>query len=666
MESNGNTEKSVHPYLVQIPAELQANIAYCLEEKDLGKLARTCWMWYFVATPHLYTKNAKFGNSTAILWVSRRGTSVQEEQVDRKILKLAVEHGADVNAVHKSKEDERLSRKNRPCVSTFGSALHFAAASGKESVVRDLLKYGADVRALSSGFNMPNHDVLEDPDRDAEMRRYGNELYNCFDKTCWLPLLLPLIQKHNNIVRMLVDAGAPAQLAVSSRYWELDPNTAVITVYHLFVAMPQEDYQDDMRGLRRELFDKCKQSLNATLPRVASMFSALHGALRFGRQIMFSALLRAGADVEVSTDLGRTPLIYAIKLCASGPPALARNFLIQSIEDLIKHGANVNRLSHPAAAESPLICAMPAAFVHLSTADERNKACADVTEVVDLLVKNGARINGRNSKGRTAIHRLWEEIMFVSGDHKYLGKLLKHLVSKGGDINLTATPGGSTILHDLFVEESRRAEEVKIADDLGMASYPAIIDVPLHLLYLLVSLGATIRHYEADGVFKLWIRSTRLRSARGYDFWQHKEHLSQVAIDHAYLYAVEKQDRVLFSALQAAFLNPTNGSRLVEVAAKTPNHNLWAKVKHLEFDPNWRCPEGFTYLHMIVDKVGIKGYNEKLAIKDADYFIQLGTSVCTKDLKGLTAIQRLRRRQSDFRRLRLFLLDERDKELGQF
>ncbi|POR35521.1 Uncharacterized protein TPAR_04283 [Tolypocladium paradoxum] len=660
MESNENTQKSPHPWLVRIPTEIKDNIAYRLEEKDLGKLARTCWMWYFVATPHLYTKNAKFGNSTAIQWVSRRSTFIQEEQIDRKILKLAVEHGADVNAVHKNKEDERFIRENTPYVGPYGSALHFAAASGKENIVRDLLKYGADVRALSSGFTMPNHNALVDPDPKGEMGRYGSELYNSLTKTCWLPLLLPLIRNHKNIVRMLVDAGAPSQLAVSSRDWDHDPNTAVVTVYHLFAAMPLEDFQDDMCDLRSELFDKCKQSLNATLPRIASMFSALHIALRFANRAMFAALLQARADVEVSTDLGRTPLIYAIKLCAQGPPVLARKLLMQCIEDLIKHGANVNRRTHPAAAESPLICAMPAAFVNLATADQRTKACADVMDVVDLLVKNGARVNDRNSQGRTAIHKLWDEIMFVNGDHKYLGKLLKHLVSMGGDLNLTAHPTGPTILHDFFVEEAKRAE------NLGMASYPAVKDVPLHLLYLLVSLGATIKHYEADDVFKLWIRSSRLRSAKGYKFLQHKEHLSQGAIDHAYLYAFEKQERVVFSALQAAFLNPTNGSQLVGIAAETPNHNFWANVKHLEFDPHWLSPEGSTYLHMIVDKVGIDGYSEKSAIKDVDYFIQLGTSVCTKDAMGLTAIQRLRRRQSNFKKLRLFLLDERDRELGQF
>ncbi|PNY24954.1 Uncharacterized protein TCAP_05109 [Tolypocladium capitatum] len=660
MEPNEDNKKLPHPWLIRTPNEIKDNIAYRLEERDLGKLARTCWIWYFVASPHLYAKNAKFGNSTAIEWVSHKSASIQEERVDRKILRLAVEHGADVNAVHKNKEDERFIREDRPYVGPYGSALHFAAASGKESIVRDLLHYGADVRALSSGFNMHHHTVLVDPDPKGEMGRYGSALHNSFARTCWLPLLLPLIRNHKNIVRMLVDAGAPAQLAVSSRDWHLDPNTAVVTVYHLFAAMPREDFQDDLCDLRSELFDKCKQSLNATLPRAASMFSALHIALRVANRTMLAALIQAGADVEVSTDLGRTPLIYAIKLCAHGPPALARKFLIQSMENLIKHGANVNRRTHPAAAESPLICAMPAAFIHLTTADQRTKACADVMEIVDLLVKNGARINGRNARGRTAIHKLWDEIMFVNGDHRYLGKLLKHLVSKGGDLNLTAHPGGPTILHDFFVQVAKRGE------DLKMASYPAIKDVPLHLLHLLVSLGATIKHYEADDVFKLWIRSPRLRSPKGYRILQHKDHLSQGAIDHAYLYAFEKQERAVLSALRAGFLNPTNGSQLVGVAAKTPNHSFWADVKHFEFDPNWLSPEGFTYLHMIVDKVGINGYDEKSAIKDADYFIQLGTSVCTKDVAGFTAIQRLRRRLSNFKRLRLFLLDERDKELGQF
>ncbi|KND89318.1 hypothetical protein TOPH_06041 [Tolypocladium ophioglossoides CBS 100239] len=599
MESNENTEKLPHPLFICIPTEIKDNIAYRLEEKDLGKLAQTCWMWYSAATPHLYTKNAKFGNSTAIQWVSRRSTVLQEEGIDRKILKLAVEHGADVNAVHKNKEDERFIGENRPYVGPYGSALHFAAASGKESIVEDLLHYGADVPSLSSGFNMPNHSGLVDQDPKGEMGRYGSTLYNSFAKTSWLPLLLPLIRNHKNIVRMLVDAGAPAQLAVSSRDWDLDLNAAVVTVYHLFAAMPYEDFQDGMCDLRSELFDKY---------------------------------------------LGRTPLIYAIKLCAHGPPALVRRFLIQSIEDLIEHGADVNRRTHPAAAESPLICAMPAAFIHLTTVDQRTKACADVMQIVDLLVKNGARINDRNSNGRTAIHKLWDEIVFANGDHRYLGKLLKNLVLKGGDLNLTTHPGGPTILHDFFVEEAKRAE------DSDLASYSAIKEgPPLHLLYLL-----------------LWIRSPRLRSAKGYKFLQHKDHLSQGAIDHAYLYAFEKQERVVFSALQAVFLNPTNGSQLVGIATKTPNHNLWANAKHLEFDPNWLSPEGLTYLHMIVDKVGIDGYNEKSAIKDADYFIQLGISVCTKDVTGLTAIQRLRRRQPDFKRLRLFLLDERDRELGQF
>lgn len=144
------------------------------------------------------------------------------------------------------------------------------------------------------------------------------------------------------------------------------------------------------------------------LDRGADPDTALSAAVSHDRRIIFSTLLRRGADVNRADDEGFTALMAAAAEPKGTPYARL----------LIGRGANVN-----AASKTGVTALMGAAQ-------------SGNHETIYLLLRSKAAVNARNSEGKTAL-------MFAAEAGKTVA--VQRLLEGGADPNL-ATPDGSTAL----------------------------------------------------------------------------------------------------------------------------------------------------------------------------------------------------------------------------
>ncbi|KAM4056593.1 hypothetical protein HRG_003463 [Hirsutella rhossiliensis] len=400
-----------------------------------------------------------------------------------------------------------------------------------------------------------------------------------------------------------------------------------------------EFFAGDMGKVHVKILETDREGyINMTMG--ADGLAPLHLSQEFPNPKMLLRLLRAGAEIDVRSALGRTPLIHAINLCAEATAIERRKDLIEAAVTLVERGADVNASSHVIIGESPLVCAI------LADVDAWGRASHDLKALLMFLIDKGANING-NGTGPSIIHALCEKIR-ERGGNQSLEDLLDLLIQRGGNVNLPASPPGPSILLDFMNRYN---------------------DVPAGFFKKLVTkYGATIRPTEANAALYSWVRCPKLQSAsRGYNVLRHhKHHMTARAFRYAWEQAFQKGDKVFYLRLVAECPPPDDAADLVATALKTPNHGLWAYVHTLTFDANYVSPEdGMSFLHMIVHKLGTTNGRESQAVKDANFFIERGMSVCITDQEGLTALQRLRRLSQPYAELRLLIHEARAKELGE-
>ncbi|KAF4508526.1 hypothetical protein G6O67_004889 [Ophiocordyceps sinensis] len=560
-------------------------------------------------------------------WAARGFSDGGTLAVNEEVLRRALEHGGDVNAIHRGQGED------------YATALHYAAAWGRDTIVRQLLEAGASVQALASGYRVFERCDMIDMAAGGELAQFGISLFRELKRTRWLPLLLPLIRRHGEVVKLLFEAGATARLGVRHENPALQVGR-VITAFHIFATMTDSEFNGGgMREIHQAIWDAHRAvCMDAAMGQEG--LAPLHISLEFTNRFMLTRLIHGAAQVDVQSALGRTPLMHAINLCAGATAVHRRKKLTEAVQILIRAGANVNAVSDAAVAETPLVC------VVLADVDDWARSFRDLKTLLTILIDNGARINGFGP-GPSILHALCEKVI-QRGRSRSFDNLLAFLVDHKGDVNLAATPTGESILLGLIDQYEQ---------------------VPTGFFHGLVNhYGATIRPGEVDQAFSAWLESPRLRSAfRGYDVLRHHgEHITAQAFERAWYQAFARQEEDLYLRLVAEDSpRPADASELVAVALRTPNHCLWGYVHTLRFDANYVSPEGLGWLHMIVIKLKCTNWRERHAVEDAAFLISRGTSVCIEDHEGLTALQQLRRLNQPYPELRLLLHEAKDRERGE-
>ncbi|KAK8044020.1 hypothetical protein PG993_004044 [Apiospora rasikravindrae] len=440
-------------------------------------------------------------------------------------VKFLVEKGANVNS----------SEPNGNSPLMF--ACHMSDPE-KFAIVDLLLEHGADINHEDEdGFRaMHIADAWSDV---AVLRRLlsveGLEL-NCPKTDIWSPLKMAIRSASTEVVRMLLDKGAEANvhhesqeppIMVAVRNDKLDVAQLLIERGANIGALDEE--LDDTRWYPLEYAvcegkdefirflcdngaDKdCRWSDGRTLVHKATNWPGLPALLEFrpnvngvdkqGRTALheiypgtpldnIKSLVRAGADINASTESNITPLLEAIRsehIAAveflvsrspdlnkahqlwGGPLHIACNFgQLQVVEDFIKKGADVN-LHVPENAGTPLLSTFCSGTSRNPTADDNR------SRIVDLLVENGANVATARGKYGTVV-----------GQAALLGntKTLKLSLSKGGQAGIPDAMGRLP-LHSAAVRGN--LEDAEILLDEG--NDPTLVD----------KAGRTALHWAVQG-----------------------------------------------------------------------------------------------------------------------------------------------------------------------
>ncbi|VUC30597.1 unnamed protein product [Clonostachys rosea] len=614
---------NVRPYLALIPYEIQTHICTYLPTASIARLAATCHRTHGSAHRVLYLRNASEEKSSAVKYAILFAANKCIETALR-IIDIAICHGAQLDIVH--------LHPTKP--DTYATVLHMAAALGYCSIVERLLEHKARVELPSR--NLWNMVRLDSHEEKKIIRRAAP----CFASTpswCprkvkadltgveWLPLFVPFLLRKREIVSLLLSCVPDCRLTRDFQ------GCGALTGLHIISAMENPDER-----LKKRVFRLSTNLINEKLPGDAG--SALHVALRQRNASMFETLVDKGADLNLQThDLGNAPIHTAIIRCYEAD--LPQRKVYQNfVELLVNKGADLNKATLKGF--TPLMTLVEAAEWDWKLSHRNMK------QLADLFLAKGCNVNRMASGGETFVNLLLERIWQKNGNPS-LEALLGEVIDKGANLNIPL-PNDKSIAK-AFVIDSEKCPR---------------------LAKLLVEKGARINDGEVDDVFLRCFKNPRVY--KRYEIIKDEKSLvSQDTIDAAYVYAVESKDQKKVDELRNTWgFSPSNANTLVRIALQDPKRTLMRFVLELDFNANTMYRESGSYLHCVVRKIDKGGYTEKVAIDNAKALIEKGTRVLEKDSEGKTAIQRLRESDEELDmvtdKLRLLLLDQKDKELGEW
>lgn len=657
------------PYLALIPNEIQTQICTYLPTPSLANLAVTCRIIHGSAHRVLYLRNATEENSSAVKYAILVSARKYTERDALHIINLAISYRAQLDTVH-----------SHPTIpQTYATVLHMAAALGYCSIVKRLLQNNACVTLPSR--NLWDMVQLASSDMNQIIKRVAP----CFiDTLSWcsrkvktyltgvelLPIFVPFIRKDKGIVNLLLTRVPDCRLTLDFQV----QGCGALTALHVLSARENQDEK-----LLKKVLQLSTNLINEKLPGVAG--SALHVALRQGNESMFQMLVDKGADLNLQTQsLGYAPIHMAIIRCHEAEIMPERKVYQSFIELLVERGADLDRATL-FEGFTPLMTLVGAAEWDWKLSYRNMK------QLVDLFLAKGCRVNHMAPGGETFVSLLIERITEKNGNPS-LEALLKDVIDKGANLN-NPLPGGTSIAKTYVIDFERCPRLAK----------------------LLVEKGARIFDEEVDSVFLRCFKNPRvhmryhLKISKDHtiDLLKEKKPLvSQDTINESFRYAVANDSQKLVNDLRNTWgFSPTNPDKLIYLALQDPNRRLMEFVLELDFNAN-RIGRSGSYLHLIVEQLANDGYTEEVAIINAKALIERGTCVLKRDEEGKTAIQRLREsdeerfrkaeeerlrkaeeeglkkakeerpKESDEKpkkgtdKLRLLLLDQKDRELGEY
>lgn len=611
-------------HFLRLPAEIKIEIAQQADIQGLSRLARCSKEMLSLLIPTLYERNALEQNSSAILFALLSNYPrilANAKRPGMNTLDLAVKYKGNVNALHLHGEK------------SYVTALHVAAARGNVPAVKILLQRGAFVN--SSSRHLLKIEALDIDEAFFEERLSHYQMAAVSRHVGWLPLFVPYVLGFSKVVEILLFAGAPAKLAIGLP--ERNIPAPAITILHVLAADNQLSQAYD-HG--KNAIAQFQNEIDTRLPGYGN--TALMIAASKPNAYMVDALLSNNADVHMVTGRG-CAIAHAINACYRTKCKEQRKAYPLVINSLIQSGARVDQNPAHPNLDSPLVMAL------LAVPQDNYKGFArEMKAIISLLLDNGADLNQRSVRGVNLIQYLYVEL--AKNFNETLFNLLTSLVDQGADLNLPFASGATML-----------GNAIRNLDHTSP-----------RLVRLLMSSGARIAPHEASNAFTVWFMSPKLQAYcynMDYDILAYKAHIPQEIVNSAYLttFSRDKKSK-LFQTICENFPTTTVAECLMLMVLGCNGRKLCPDSLILPFKPDWvDLAHGRSFLHTIVFQLGENElYRESMAIHDAEFFIERGTSVCLKDKRGKTAIQNLRALDKPYKELRLLLLEARDRQTGEY
>ncbi|CAB0038587.1 unnamed protein product [Trichogramma brassicae] len=257
--------------------------------------------------------------------------------------------------------------------------LHLSLSYGHKRIVDLLLRNGADPNLANAEGLTPLHLIVKSCSDNDELIglffKIVDEIQrtvqiNAQDKLGQTALHYALLGRDKTVVELLLRNGADPNLA----------NVEGLTPLHLIVKSWSDN--DELIGLFFKIVDEIQRTVQINAQDKLG-HTALHCALLRRDKTVVELLLRNGADPNLATKEGSTPLHIIAKSCSDNDE-LAKTLF--ELSDEKYHPVPVN--AQDMSGETPLLLAMK----------NKNRM------LVELLLKNGADPNLSNKKGFAPLH----------------------------------------------------------------------------------------------------------------------------------------------------------------------------------------------------------------------------------------------------------------------
>ncbi|KAL7803033.1 ankyrin repeat-containing domain protein [Trichoderma afarasin] len=265
------------------------------------------------------------------------------------------------------------------CFQNGKTRLYRAAKSHKLDLVKLLLKHGADPNMRCS--RKESYDYSGDITLKVDNERGPTPLhaYSSPDERCIF--MKDDVKEAEECVRVLIEAGADVNATIESDYPRIHQN---VTPLHLAVLKTSTTF-------------------------------GYWGSLDKSEEILAKVLLAAGADPNVRTEKGDTPM------------HIANPEKPQLLDMLVEHGADLNAKN--AWGRTPLLEIIRNMGASWSAFDRLKPDVHTFNKLVDL----GADVHATDQNGDNLFHHIMSTIGFFS-DKEFL-PLIRRLINSGVDLN---------------------------------------------------------------------------------------------------------------------------------------------------------------------------------------------------------------------------------------
>ncbi|KAH0528268.1 hypothetical protein TsFJ059_003153 [Trichoderma semiorbis] len=284
-----------------------------------------------------------------------------------------------VNDVENVEAFLKTGKVDIDCFQNGRTRLYRAAKSHKLDLVKLLLKHGADPNMRCS--RKKSYDYSGDITLQVDNERGPTPLhaFSSSDERCIF--MKDDVKEAEECVRVLVEAGADVNATMESDYPRTNRN---VTPLHLAV-----------------------QKTSTTF--------GYWGSLDKSEEILAKVLLAAGADPNVRTEKGNTPM------------HIANPEKPQLLDMLVEHGADIN--ARNAWGRTPLL----EIIMHMGASSSAFDRLKPDVHTFNKLVDLGADVHATDQNGDNLFHHIMSSIGFFS-DKEFL-PLIRRLINSGVDLN---------------------------------------------------------------------------------------------------------------------------------------------------------------------------------------------------------------------------------------
>lgn len=340
--------------------------------------------------------------------ISKRTFGLVVDHGSKELVELLLAHGVNVNVV----------------LGYGRTALMIAACKSNKEMIEFLIEHGADVNIAISEQCRDSWDyisvgttvlmkVVENGSLEITklLLEHGADV-NAVNKNGWSALTYAVNGGSKELVELLIAHGA--DINTDCNFTSAVKNKEMLAIL-----------------LNNKL----------DVDKIAESAKALSAAVDCSNKEAVELLINHGANVNATTENGKTALIVA-----------AENSNKEMLELLIKHGANIN-----AADES--------GYTALMVAAKHNEK-----EITKFLVERGADVNAKTKRGLTAL--------ILASDDRHKLDLVEFLLTHGADVN-AAMDDGRTSLMIAASRSNKEMLELLIEHDADINARTKLGETPL-------------------------------------------------------------------------------------------------------------------------------------------------------------------------------------------